>query len=68
LAEGRNYSEAVAAKIDSEVSSIVNRAYSRARQLLLDNKEKLVGVAKALLDKETLDPLEFRNVMTASAA
>jgi cell division protease FtsH len=63
IAEGRNYSEAVAAKIDSEVSGIVNRAYKRARALLLENKEKLVGVAKALMDKETLDPTEFKNVM-----
>ncbi len=63
IAEGRNYSEAVAAKIDSEVSGIVNRAYKRARALLLENKEKLIGVAKALMDKETLDPTEFKNVM-----
>jgi cell division protease FtsH len=63
LAEGRNYSEKTAETIDSEVSNIVNRAYSRAKQLMTDNRDKLVAVAKALLDKETLDPVEFKSVM-----
>ncbi len=68
LAEGRNYSEKVAETIDSEVSNIVHRAYTHARQLLSDNRDKLVAVAKALLDKETLDPMEFRSVMGTGAA
>ncbi len=68
LAEGRNYSEKVAETIDSEVSNIVHRAYTHARQLLSDNRDKLIAVAKALLDKETLDPTEFRNVMGTGAA
>jgi cell division protease FtsH len=68
LAEGRNYSEKIAETIDKEVSSIVNRAYSRARQLMIDNRDKLVAVAKALLDKETLDPTEFRNIMGLNPA
>jgi cell division protease FtsH len=63
IAEGRNYSEKIAEKIDSEVSNIVHRAYTRARHLLAENRDKLVAVAKALLDKETLDPTEFRSVM-----
>ncbi|PJF46749.1 MAG: ATP-dependent zinc metalloprotease FtsH, partial [Chloroflexi bacterium] len=49
IAEGRNYSEKIAEKIDSEVSKIIWRAYSRAKQLLTDNRDKLVAVAKALL-------------------
>jgi cell division protease FtsH len=68
LAEGRNYSEKTAETIDSEISSIVNRAYSRARQLMIDHRDKLVAVAKALLDKETLDPIEFKNIMELNAA
>ncbi len=68
LAEGRNYSEKIAETIDAEVSNIVNRAYNRARQLMTDNRDKLVAVAKALLDKETLDPIEFKNVMALAPA
>ena len=63
IAEGRNYSEKVAEKIDSEVTGIITRAYIRARQLLVENRDKLVAVAKALLDRETLDNTEFKNVM-----
>ena len=63
IAEGRSYSEKVAETIDSEVSNIVHRAYTRARQLLSDNREKLIAVARALLEKESLDPVEFRAVM-----
>jgi cell division protease FtsH len=63
IAEGRSYSEKVAETIDSEVSNIVHRAYTRARQLLSDNREKLVAVARALLERESLDPGEFRTVM-----
>jgi cell division protease FtsH len=63
IAEGRSYSEKVAETIDSEVSNIVHRAYTRARQLLSDNREKLVAVARALLERESLDPNEFLSVM-----
>jgi cell division protease FtsH len=68
LAEGRNYSEKIAETIDKEVSNIVNRAYSRARQLMIDNRDKLVAVAKALLDKETLDPTDFKSIMGLNPA
>ncbi len=67
IAEGRNYSEKVAEKIDSEVSKIIWRAYSRAKQLLIDNRDKLVAVAKALLERETLDANEFRAVVGIAA-
>ena len=67
IAEGRNYSEKVAEKIDSEVTGIITRAYIRARQLLVENRDKLVAVAKALLDRETLDSGEFKNVMGIQA-
>ncbi len=63
IAEGRNYSEKVAEKIDGEVSNIIIRAYNRSKQLLGDNRDKLVAVAKALLERETLDNVEFRQVM-----
>jgi cell division protease FtsH len=63
IAEGRNYSEKVAEKIDGEVSNIIIRAYNRSKQLLSDNRDKLVAVSKALLERETLDNTEFRQVM-----
>ena len=63
IAEGRNYSDKVAEQIDGEVNKIVTRAYERAKKLLADNKEKLVAVAKGLLERETLDTGEVKSLM-----
>lgn len=63
LSEGRNYSEKVAETIDNEVIKILRTAYQRSKQLLLDNKEKFVAVAQALLERESLDSTEFREIM-----
>jgi cell division protease FtsH len=62
IAEGRNYSEKVAEKIDGEVSKIIH-----PKKLLTDNRDKLVGVAKALLERETLDASEFPSVLTSNS-
>ena len=62
LAEQRDYSEEVAEKIDEEVRSIVDTAYSRVRMLLNTNVSKLHAVAQALLERETLDQDEFEAV------
>ena len=62
LAEQRDYSEEVAEEIDQEVRRIVDEAYTRVRSLLGDNIQKLHGVARALLDDETLNLDEFEEV------
>ncbi|MBA2637835.1 MAG: ATP-dependent zinc metalloprotease FtsH, partial [Solirubrobacterales bacterium] len=41
--------------IDEEVRRIVAECYGRARQMLDDNHDRLESLAKALLDRETLD-------------
>ena len=63
LAEGKNYSEKVAETIDGEVSKIIKGSYERSRQVLIDNRDRFVAVAKTLLEKETLDASEFRSLM-----
>jgi cell division protease FtsH len=67
LAEQRNYSEEVAEQIDAEVHHIVDNAHQRARQLLSTNLDKLHAVAKALLERETLDYDEFEQVFQGGA-
>lgn len=54
------YSEETARVIDEEVSKIIEKAYERAKDLLMRNKEKLDSLAKRLLDKEVIfkDDLE----------
>ncbi|MDP3388144.1 MAG: ATP-dependent zinc metalloprotease FtsH [Eubacteriales bacterium] len=62
FAKSRNYSEEVAAQIDREMRSIIDKAYHKAESLLRDNLSKLHDVAKALLEKETLDGKEFERI------
>lgn len=58
----RDYSEDVAAAIDTEMRSLIDTAYNKAEQLLEDNIEKLHRVAQALLEKETIDGREFETL------
>jgi cell division protease FtsH len=49
-----NFSQGTAQKIDDEVRSIMNACYDSAKNLLVDNRDKLDVLAQALLEKETL--------------
>lgn len=51
----RPYGEHTAEKIDEEVQSLVEEARVRAREVLIQNKESLDKLAKALLKEETLE-------------
>jgi cell division protease FtsH len=59
ISEQRDYSDAIAETIDSEVRQIVDAAYERARELLLAQRDKLELVAQRLLEIETLEADEF---------
>ncbi len=48
------YSEKTAELIDKEVSDLVENAYERTKKILSENKDKLVKLAEALLDKEVI--------------
>ena len=58
----RNYSEQVAAAIDKEMRTIIDRAYQKAEEILTENMDKLHKVAEALLEKETRDSKVFVEV------
>jgi cell division protease FtsH len=62
ISEQRDYSEAVAEQIDSEVRRLVSDSYKRARQILEDYREKLDAVAERLLEVETLSRDEFEKI------
>ena len=55
FATRKDYSEQKAREIDEEVSGILGKKYDEAKQLLLDNRALLDGVAEALLERETLE-------------
>ena len=48
------YSDSTAEKIDFEVKRIVENAYERTKNLLINKKEQLKKIAKKLLEKEIL--------------
>lgn len=62
-AEDRDYSEDVARIIDEEVKKIVEGARERAEMILTQHREKLDGVANALLDRETLNREDFLAIL-----
>ena len=53
IGEQRDYSEAVAQEIDSEVRKIVNEAHDRAREVLTHYREQLERIAQRLIEVET---------------
>jgi len=58
------YSEALAQRIDDEVSSILERQRSRVRELLGKREQVLRRAALKLLEKETLSGEELRALVT----
>ena len=61
----KGFSEEIAAQIDNEVRSLIDRAYSRSEELLTENIEKLHVVAKALLEREKIDGAEFEELFNS---
>lgn len=59
----RNYSEDVACEIDKEVRRYIEEAYEECRRLLVENIDKLHLIAKALMEKETLEASELQQIM-----
>jgi len=62
ISEQRDYSEAVAEQIDTEVRRLVTDSYQKARQILVEYREKLDAVAERLLEVETLSREEFEKI------
>ena len=58
----KDYSEAVAAQIDSEIKSIIDSCYQRCENILVEQNDKLHRVAELLLEKEKIDEDEFENI------
>jgi cell division protease FtsH len=63
IAQHKDYSERTAEEIDAEVKRIVMEAYDRAKKLVKDNFDKLDTLAKALLERETMDASEIRELL-----
>jgi cell division protease FtsH len=57
------YSEAIAAKIDAEVSKIIDHAKVRARKVLEDHRSALDSIAKKLVEVETMEREAFEKLL-----
>lgn len=68
ISEQRDYSEAVAEKIDSEVRRLVDDSYKLTKKLLTKYRDRLDAVAQKLLEVETLTREEFEAIFPPPVA
>ena len=63
ISRDRNFSEQIAAAIDSEVRNIIESCYQKALDILTDNRERLDALVEVLKEKETINREEFEAIM-----
>lgn len=63
ISQHRDYSENTAIKIDEEVQKIVRDQYARAQNIITENKDVMIRLAEALLERETLDSVQIRRIL-----
>ncbi len=63
----KDYSDVVAAKIDSEVRRLVEEAHDEAREIVLRYRDKLDLMVERLLEKESLEKEEVAEILAEVA-
>jgi len=63
MAQNRDFSEKTAVEIDTEIKEIVHAAYDQAKKLLTENREALEKLARALLERESLNGEEIGQII-----
>jgi cell division protease FtsH len=63
ISRARDYSEATAEQIDGEVRKLLNDAYQTAKSVLTTHRTTLEAIAKALLEYETLDGVQIKEIV-----
>ena len=63
FAQHRDYSESTALAIDTEVRRLVTENYERAKKLIIENKNALIAIAEALIERETLDAGDLDRIL-----
>jgi cell division protease FtsH len=67
IAKRREYSESTAREVDLEIRTILEEAFDRATQVLVENREALNQVAVALLDREDIPGSEVVRIVRGEA-
>ena len=63
MLQRKYYSEQTGKEVDDEIRKIITEQYLRAKNILLENREKLEEVTTILLEKETIMGDEFEAIM-----
>ena len=63
MLQRKYYSEQTGKEVDDEIRKIITEQYSRAKNILLENRNKLEEVTRILLEKETIMGPEFEAIM-----
>jgi cell division protease FtsH len=63
---GDYYSQDIAAKIDAEVSKIIDQAKVRAREVLETHRDALDAITERLVEVETIEREEFEKILIAN--
>jgi cell division protease FtsH len=68
ISEQRDYSESIAEKIDAEVRRLVQAAFERAKNILIEHRAQLDAIAQRLIELETIDREQFERLFTHPVA
>ncbi|MGB3691186.1 MAG: ATP-dependent zinc metalloprotease FtsH3 [Spirulinaceae cyanobacterium] len=63
IASDRDFSDETAATIDDEVRCLVEQAYDRCKDVLVNNRHILNSLAEMLIEKETVDSEELQELL-----
>ena len=58
----KNFSENIASVIDNETKKIIDSCYEKAKEIIINNKDKMNIIVKELIERETLSGEEFKNL------
>jgi cell division protease FtsH len=63
LGHESNYSDKIAYEIDTEMQDLIRSCYNRAKNLIMEHRDKLELLAQTLLEKETLDERQIKQLL-----
>ena len=66
IASDRDFSDETASAIDEEVRNLVDQAYRRAKEVLVENRFILDKLAEMLVEKETVDSDELQDLLASN--
>lgn len=66
LGQGQRHSDAVAQKIDTEISSLLGTARAKAKDVIEANRDRLQRLADKLMVQETLQGTELQDMLTGA--